>query len=32
MEALIRERPEQYFWGYNRYKVPRGVSAPEERP
>ena len=23
MEALIRERPEQYLWGYDRYKSPR---------
>jgi KDO2-lipid IV(A) lauroyltransferase len=28
MEALIRERPSQYLWGYHRYKKPRGaVSA-----
>ncbi|SCC93900.1 Lipid A biosynthesis acyltransferase [Thiomonas sp. X19] len=25
VEALIRMRPEQYLWGYNRYKVPRGL-------
>jgi len=24
IETLIRERPEQYLWGYNRYKAPRG--------
>ena len=29
LEALIRERPTQYMWGYNRYKVPAGV---EPRP
>lgn len=23
MEALIREKPSQYLWGYNRYKQPR---------
>jgi Kdo2-lipid IVA lauroyltransferase/acyltransferase len=23
MEALIREQPSQYLWGYNRYKQPR---------
>lgn len=23
MEALIRERPDQYLWGYARYKAPR---------
>ena len=28
MEALIRQWPEQYLWGYNRYKRPRGVPAP----
>ena len=27
LEALIRECPEQYLWGYNRYKRPKG--APE---
>lgn len=28
LEALIRERPEQYLWGYNRYKVPAGAEPP----
>ena len=28
LEALIRECPGQYLWGYNRYKRPRG--APEQ--
>ncbi len=28
LEALIAERPEQYLWGYNRYKVPRGAKPP----
>jgi len=28
LEALVRECPEQYLWGYNRYKVPKGVRAP----
>ena len=28
IEALIRECPAQYLWGYNRYKRPRG--APEK--
>ena len=23
MERLIRERPQQYLWGYHRYKAPR---------
>lgn len=29
LEALIRQRPEQYLWGYNRYKAPAGVPAPQ---
>jgi len=28
IEALIRQRPEQYLWGYNRYKRPAGAEAP----
>lgn len=28
IEALVREYPGQYLWGYNRYKRPRGVEAP----
>ncbi|MFZ4538112.1 lysophospholipid acyltransferase family protein [Propionivibrio sp.] len=28
IEHLIRQCPEQYLWGYNRYKRPRGVEAP----
>jgi KDO2-lipid IV(A) lauroyltransferase len=28
LEALVRECPEQYLWGYNRYKTPRGVAGP----
>ena len=27
MEALIRERPDQYLWGYGRYKTPRDQPA-----
>ncbi len=27
LEALIRRRPEQYLWGYHRYKAPRGERA-----
>ena len=27
IEALIRECPGQYLWGYNRYKRPRGAKA-----
>jgi Kdo2-lipid IVA lauroyltransferase/acyltransferase len=26
VESLVRERPEQYLWGYNRYKTPRGAK------
>ena len=30
LEEAIRERPEQYLWGYNRYKRPAGAEpAPE---
>jgi KDO2-lipid IV(A) lauroyltransferase len=32
LEALIRRRPEQYLWGYNRYKAPAGVPAPHAVP
>lgn len=28
LEAVIRERPEQYLWSYNRYKTPAGVQPP----
>ncbi|HEX5639523.1 MAG TPA: lysophospholipid acyltransferase family protein [Burkholderiaceae bacterium] len=28
LEALIRECPAQYLWGYNRYKVPAGAEPP----
>jgi Kdo2-lipid IVA lauroyltransferase/acyltransferase len=28
VEALIRQCPGQYLWGYNRYKRPKGVEAP----
>ncbi len=28
LEALIRCCPEQYLWGYNRYKVPAGAEPP----
>ena len=28
MEALVRECPQQYLWGYARYKVPREDAAP----
>ncbi len=26
LESIIRRCPEQYLWGYNRYKVPAGVA------
>ena len=28
LEALVRECPEQYLWGYNRYKIPAGAPPP----
>ena len=28
LETLIRHCPEQYLWGYNRYKVPSGAAPP----
>ena len=28
LESLIRANPEQYLWGYNRYKKPRSAEAP----
>jgi KDO2-lipid IV(A) lauroyltransferase len=28
MEGLIAGCPAQYYWSYNRYKVPPGVAAP----
>jgi KDO2-lipid IV(A) lauroyltransferase len=31
LERLIRLHPEQYLWGYNRYKVPAGVLPPGAR-
>jgi Kdo2-lipid IVA lauroyltransferase/acyltransferase len=27
MEAVIRQRPAQYLWGYHRYKAPRSVAS-----
>jgi KDO2-lipid IV(A) lauroyltransferase len=32
MEAMIRRLPDQYFWGYNRYKVPPGAAGPDAGP
>ena len=31
VENLIRRRPAQYLWSYNRYKVPKGVAPPPTR-
>lgn len=31
IEALIREKPEQYLWGYNRYKHPDGAEPRPEK-
>lgn len=28
IEAMIRECPAQYLWGYNRYKIPRNAGVP----
>jgi len=28
VEAVVRTCPEQYLWGYNRYKVPAGATPP----
>lgn len=30
LEMLIEECPEQYMWGYNRYKTPAGAPPPGE--
>lgn len=32
LEALIRECPGQYLWGYNRYKRPKGAPEREAKP
>ncbi|MCE5180546.1 MAG: lysophospholipid acyltransferase family protein [Betaproteobacteria bacterium] len=29
VEGVIRKKPEQYLWSYNRYKVPNGVERGE---
>lgn len=28
LERIIATAPAQYLWSYNRYKIPRGVTAP----
>ena len=30
VEKLVRECPEQYLWGYNRYKRPAGAPPPPD--
>lgn len=30
VEAVVRRCPEQYLWGYNRYKTPAGAPPPPE--
>jgi KDO2-lipid IV(A) lauroyltransferase len=30
MEQLIARCPAQYFWSYNRYKTPPGISLPDK--
>ena len=32
MEVLIRRFPEQYLWGYHRYKTPKGAPLPPDAP
>ena len=32
MEQLIRACPQQYLWGYGRYKQPRGSAARQQEP
>ena len=31
VERMIRMRPEQYLWGYDRYKAPRDAPLAEDR-
>lgn len=30
VERLVRRRPEQYLWSYNRYKIPAGAKRPPD--
>jgi KDO2-lipid IV(A) lauroyltransferase len=32
VESMIRAAPDQYYWDYNRYKVPAGMERPDEVP
>lgn len=29
IEHMVRQKPEQYFWSYQRHKVPTGVTPPQ---
>jgi KDO2-lipid IV(A) lauroyltransferase len=31
MEKMIAKAPDQYFWSYQRYKRPAGVSGPDDK-
>ncbi|HMZ84565.1 MAG TPA: lysophospholipid acyltransferase family protein [Rhodocyclaceae bacterium] len=31
IEQVIRQHPEQYLWGYKRYRVPDGVERPSQQ-
>ncbi|HEY6094508.1 MAG TPA: lysophospholipid acyltransferase family protein [Gallionellaceae bacterium] len=30
LEKVVRTCPSQYLWSYNRYKVPAGITAPQQ--
>ena len=32
LERQVRQCPQQYLWGYNRYKVPRGSPPGAAAP
>ncbi|MDE2117808.1 MAG: lipid A biosynthesis acyltransferase, partial [Betaproteobacteria bacterium] len=31
LEKMVRARPTQYLWSYNRYKVPAGIEPPRQQ-
>ena len=31
IEDIIRQMPEQYAWGYNRYKTPSGARPKKKK-
>ena len=31
LEKVVRARPTQYLWSYNRYKVPAGIEPPGQQ-